>query len=225
VTLLVWHSSCHTSQPVLFRATDDDPELLSVCRCCVGVRCLLTTDMWAHWPGSRNPPSDRYHTQTELICLTRVAVDENAVRRRYVVWLVAMWSCVVAIVCTVCGAQLISICCARGWSQRAVTCHLSVLPTTCLLVRLSLCLSLCLALSVCLSVPLLLLLLYWPMPSDWLCLFRELQLTAFISLHCPITITAYTSQYITNTAWTSSEIKETGVSLDGPGVAYRPQCR
>jgi len=27
VTLLAWHSSCHTSQPVLFRATDDNPHL------------------------------------------------------------------------------------------------------------------------------------------------------------------------------------------------------
>ena len=27
VTLLAWHSSCHMSQPVLFRATDDNPQL------------------------------------------------------------------------------------------------------------------------------------------------------------------------------------------------------
>jgi len=27
VTLFAWHSSCHTSQPVLFRATDDNPQL------------------------------------------------------------------------------------------------------------------------------------------------------------------------------------------------------
>jgi len=27
VTLLAWHSSCHTSQPVLFRATGDNPQL------------------------------------------------------------------------------------------------------------------------------------------------------------------------------------------------------
>ena len=27
VTLLAWHSSCHTPQPVLFRATDDNPQL------------------------------------------------------------------------------------------------------------------------------------------------------------------------------------------------------